>query len=79
MLLFSLDDGGATTAILQDVKGTFLAAQCNFIPFAADVITSEAMAMRDGLALANSIGFNRVEAESDSLQVSNYCSRQTRW
>lgn len=35
--------------------------------------------MRDGLALANSLGFNRVEEESDSLQVINFCSGQTRW
>ena len=46
---------------------------------AADVSTVEAMAMRDGLNLANSLGFNRIEAESDSLSVVNYCQGQNQW
>ena len=65
---FFADDGsGATAAILRDDRGNFIAAQCKFISVAADAITTEAMAMRDGLSFANSLGFNRVEAESDSL------------
>jgi hypothetical protein len=77
---FYPDEGaGATTAILRDVRGNFVAAQCKFIPFAADVITTEALAMRDGLVFANSLGFNRLEAESDSLQVIYFCNGQTRW
>ena len=70
---------GATTAIIRDERGIFLAAQCKFIPYAADAMTSEAMAMRDGLNLANSLGFQRVEAESDSLTVINCCSGQSTW
>ena len=31
------------------------------------------------LLFANSLGFSRIEAESDSLQVINFCSGQTRW
>lgn len=66
---FFPDEGvGATAAaIVRDDRGNFLAAQCKCIPFAADVITTEAMAMRDGLALANFLGFIRVEAESESM------------
>lgn len=64
---------------MRDEKGNFLAAQSKFIPVAADAITTEAMAMRDGLDFANSLGFNRIEAESDSSQVINFCSGQTRW
>ena len=56
-----------------------MAAKIKIIPFAADVITTEALAMRDGLVFANSLGFNRLEAESDSLQVINFCNGQTRW
>ena len=70
---------GATAAIIRDERGIFLAAQCKFIPYAADAMTSEAMAMRDGLNLANSLGFQRVEAESDSLTVINCCSGQSTW
>ena len=74
------DEGvGATAAILRDDKGNFLGAQCKFIPVAVDAITTEALAMRDGLIFANSFGCNRVEAESDSLQVINYCDGQTIW
>jgi ribonuclease HI len=77
---FFVDEGvGATTAVLRDEKGIFLAAQCKYIPFAADVITTKAMAMCDGLNFANSLGFQRVEAESDSLNVIDYCTDQSRW
>ena len=40
---------------------------------------AEATAMRDGLVFANSLGFPRVEAESDSLNVINFCDGQSRW
>ena len=74
------DEGmGATSVIIRDEKGNFIAATCKFIPFAADVVTTEAMAMRDGLELANSLGFNRLEAESDSMHVINFCTGQSRW
>ena len=77
---FFADEGlGATSAVLRDDRGNFIAAQCKFIPHAANVITVEAMAMRDGLEFANSLGLNQVDAESDSLQVINYCNGQTRW
>ena len=77
---FHVDDGmGATAAILRDARGIFIAAQCRLIQNAADAMTVEAMAMRDGLYLANSLGFNRVEAESDSLNVVNYCQGQAQW
>ena len=39
----------------------------------------EAKAMRDGLQFANSLGFNWVEAESDSLEVIQFCTGQTQW
>lgn len=35
--------------------------------YVADVITTEAMVMRDGLTLANTLGFNRVKAEFNSI------------
>lgn len=40
------DEGvGATTAILRDDGGNFVAGQCKLIPYAADIITTEALAM----------------------------------
>lgn len=69
---FFADEGlGGTVAMLRDDRGNFVAAQCKFIPYAADAITTEVMAMRDGLAFANSLGFNRIEAELNSLEVIN--------
>ena len=77
---FFPDEGsGATAAVMRDIHGNFIAAQCNFVPMAADAITMEAMAMRDGLFFANSLGLNQIEAESDSLQVINFCNGQERW
>ncbi|KAI5002086.1 hypothetical protein ZWY2020_026736 [Hordeum vulgare] len=77
---FHSDEGsGSTAGILRDEKGGFIAGFCRFIPFAADVVTIEAMAMRDGLHLVNSLGFNRVEAESDSLSVIKCCQGQDQW
>ena len=77
---FHADEGsGATAAVLRDDKGRFIAAQCRYIQYAADVTTTEAMAMRDGLNLANTSGFNRVEAESDFLSVVNCCQGQNQW
>ena len=29
--------------------------------------------------LANSLGYNRLEAESDPMQVINFCTGQSRW
>ena len=49
------------------------------IPFAADIVATEAMAMKDGLELANSLGYSRLELESDSMQVINFCTGQSRW
>ena len=77
---FHVDIGaGDTVAVLRDVRGNFIAAQCLYIERGTDVVTMEATIMRDGLILANSLGFRNVEAESDSIQVINSCSSQTRW
>lgn len=45
----------------------------------ADVVTSKAIAMRDGLKFANFLGFSRVVAESDSLIVIDFYTGQSRW
>lgn len=71
---FHADEGaGSVAGVLRDDRGNFIAGFCKFIPLAADVVTIEAMALRDGLFLANSLGFDGVEAESDSLNVINCC------
>ena len=62
---------------LRNERGNFIAAQCIYIPYAGDVVTVEAMAMRNGMEFVNSLGFPRVEVESNSLQVINFCTGQT--
>lgn len=77
---FFADEGlGATSVVLGDDRGNFMLARCKFIPHVANVITVEAMTMRDGLEFANSLGLNQVDVESESLQIINYCNGQTRW
>ncbi|KAI4986208.1 hypothetical protein ZWY2020_018838 [Hordeum vulgare] len=71
---FHANEGvGSVAGVLRDERGNSIAGFCKFIPSATEVVTIEAMAMRGGLLLTNSLGFNRVEAESDSLSVIN-CS-----
>ena len=65
--------------MLRDDRGNFIAGFCKYISLAADVVTIEAMALQDGLILANSLGFNRVEAESDLLNIINSCRVQDQW
>ena len=61
---FHADEGSdATAAVLRDDKGRVIAAQCRYIQVAA----------------ANTSGFNRVEAKSDSLNVVNCCQGQNQW
>ena len=60
---FYVDFGtGVTAAIIRDVNGSFIAAKCVCYPYAANAATMEALAMRDGLHLANYIGTNKVQA-----------------
>jgi hypothetical protein len=49
--------------------GYFLAASCWRIPFVSDASTSEAYALHDGLILAGRIGSNRIEINSDCMEV----------
>jgi ribonuclease HI len=67
---FNADAGtGSTGAILRDDSGAFLAASCCGIPFISDPSSAEARALRDGLILAGQIGCNRIEVNSDCMDV----------
>jgi hypothetical protein len=65
---------GAIGAVLQDRHGVFLAAMSRFIPHVSSAAMAEALAMRDGLEMANSRGRVSIEAESDCLEVIQYLS-----
>jgi ribonuclease HI len=77
---FSLEDQvGASGAIIRDSHGGFLAANSIFIRHVTSAAMAEALAMRNGLLLANTRGFSAVEAESDSSEVIQYCSGNERF
>ena len=47
----------------------FVAASCCGIPFVSGPSTAEAHALRDGLLLAGQVGCNRIEVNSDCMDV----------
>jgi hypothetical protein len=56
---------GAAGAVARDHDGRFLAAASVFLPNVASVAAAEALAMREGLALANRLGCHNIVMESD--------------
>ena len=67
---FIADAGkGSTGAVIKDENGYFLAGCCRGLPFVSDPATAEAYALRDGLILAGQIGCNRIEVNSDCVEV----------
>lgn len=58
---------GATEAIPRDEHGQFITAATWFVPHVSDVVTAEAIALRNGLDLAAHIECPKIEAELDSL------------
>jgi hypothetical protein len=67
---FNIDSGtGSTGAILRDDRGHFLGASCGNLPFVSDAATAEVSALREGLLLAGQIGCNRLEVNSDCMEV----------
>jgi ribonuclease HI len=76
---FSDSREGATGAVLRDYKGRFIAASTTYLPHVASATMAEAMAMKDGLALALRKGCNSVLAESDSSETIDACNGSESW
>jgi ribonuclease HI len=70
---------GSVAAVIRDSKGNFLAASTTFLPSVALAAMAEAMAMREGLALANRLGCNNVIMESDSTETVEAFSGEDVW
>jgi ribonuclease HI len=70
---------GAVGATLRDYQGLFIAASCKFIPHLTSAMMAEAMAMKEGLSLANSKGCNSVIAEGDSMETIQTCTGSDVW
>jgi hypothetical protein len=67
---FELDTRRESTgAVVRDAKGNFLAANNNPIDYALDATTSEAMAIRHGMYLANQLGANKLIVQSDCKEM----------
>ena len=67
---FNYETGtGRTGAILRCERGFFLATSNCGIPFVSDPSTAEAQALRDGLLLAGQLGCNRIEVNSDCVEI----------
>jgi ribonuclease HI len=69
---------GVVGAVVRDCEGKFIATSSIFLSNIALTATAEAMAMREGLALANLLGCNNIIMESDSTEtVEAYTSAET--
>lgn len=60
---------GAVGALIRDDKGNFIAAASEKIELCSDVFMVEAMALRFGLNLAQTVGCNLLVIKSDNIDV----------
>jgi hypothetical protein len=65
---------GSVHAILREYQGQFLAASSKVLPHVASTTMEEALAMKEGLLLANRMGCNLVIAEGDSTETIEACT-----
>lgn len=56
-------------AVIRDHRGGLVASTCTTMKGSWDVVTSEACAVRFGMKIARSLGFDHVIFETDSTQV----------
>ena len=60
---------GTTGAVIRDKKGKFIAACNACLDMVQDVLSAEALALKHGLFLAESMGCNRVAVSSDNSEL----------
>jgi ribonuclease HI len=70
---------GAVGAVARDYKGQFIVATTRYLSHVASVAMAEALAMKEGLSLANKLGCNLVIAEFDSLETTQACLGEEHW
>jgi hypothetical protein len=70
---------GSIGAIARDYQGSFIAAKAVYLPHVASLAMAEAIAMREGLSLATSLGCNNIIAESDSMETIQACMGEHSW
>jgi hypothetical protein len=72
-------DLAALRAVARDYQGHFIAAASRHLPHVSSVAMAEAIAMKEGLMLANRLGCNSVVADSDSIEMVQPCSGEEHW
>ena len=70
---------GSAGAVIRDHDGRFLAASTTYFPNIASAAAAEALAMREGLALANQFGCTNIVAESDAMEIIDGLSGEETW
>ena len=60
---------GGTGVVIRDSNGSFIAGSYTYLEHTVDAPTAEVMALRDGLLLAQHIGYNGFTLQSDCLEV----------
>jgi ribonuclease HI len=68
---------GATGAVIRDYQGQFVVASTNYIPYVSSASMAEAIAMKEGMLLANRLGCSSIIAESDSIVTIDACKGVT--
>jgi hypothetical protein len=69
------NQAGSVGAILRDYQGQFVAASCKVLTHVESAMMAEAIAMKEGLLLANMMGCNSVIVEGDSTETIEACTR----
>jgi ribonuclease HI len=76
----NVDEGaGAIGAILRNCQGEFVAASTKYIPHVSSAAMAEALAMNEGLCLAQNLGLSRIQAESNSMETIQACTGEEVW
>jgi ribonuclease HI len=72
-------NAGTVGMVLRDFEGKFIAARMKCLPHVGSASMAEAIAMKEGLILANEIGCNKILVESDSTEVIEACLGDHEW
>jgi ribonuclease HI len=70
---------GSVGAVIRDHNGKFIAASTLYLLHVASAAATEAIAMREGLALATRLGCNDVIMKSDSMETIEACTGVEAW
>jgi ribonuclease HI len=60
--------------VLRDRRGGFNVVKCCYLLHLASSAMAEALAVKEGLSFANSLGYNDLIVPSDSMDVTETCT-----